>query len=179
MSADTRPVLLLVLAKTCGGCIKLKQTILPYLEPEVRRDGKVRLVKVEIPDMIRHNIPRYLKEGGIPDSAISEIIPYLEWFPNFLIISGSSWNRGRGLEISTFNGMKTPRGWEGNPAIPVTKDNLYKWINAEAEKGGRIPLGTLAQGNVNLVNQPVVHGTANQEKYVQTIGSINIVPRRF
>lgn len=196
MNTDTRPVLLLVLANTCGGCIKFKKTILPYLESDLQRENKVRIYKVDMPNMVRQDIPQHLSKNGIPDRMISEIIPYLEWFPNCLLVSGPSWNRGAGLEISSFNGMKSKAtgGWEGNPAVPVTKDNLLKWINSSVSTQSSIPLGTLTQsgfpqgssmgpsmgssmGSALGSSMGPSQGTATS--YVPTVGSINIVPRRF
>lgn len=178
--SDSRPVLLIILAETCSGCLKFKSTLLPQLESEVQRSRQVRLVKVNIPDMKREKIPEYLQRQGIQASMISEIVPYLEWFPNLLLVSGPSWNRGRNLEISSLNGTKTASGWQPSPKIPLTKDTINKWISDYSAKVGQSQV-VLTQGGSSVPPTAPFNAPAptSSVSYVPTVGAIRYKPRNF
>lgn len=119
-----KPVLAVITADTCGGCVMFKQRVWPQLKKKIQDSNKVKLVEINLPSL-RDRIPQQYPEG---------LQKWVGWYPTLGLFTADSWNSGGNLVGSVFNGT-----FEGDKikmlpqdqGRPMTVNDISDWIDRE------------------------------------------------
>ena len=114
-----KPVLVLVLSKTCGACANFKRKTLPDLENEFAGNNSINFVVLDFPDMSvtssNPSVGNYhpeLRNG------------YVRFFPTVALFPGNLWNDHK----SKLKGV-VKHGDENPPQIDYSKTSIVEWVN--------------------------------------------------
>jgi len=89
-----KPVLVLVMASTCGACQNFKRNSLDLLEKQLANNEKVEFLKYEFPDML---IPP--NDSNMKFEFHPQLRLFARWFPTFILFPDTLWfNKGSNLE---------------------------------------------------------------------------------
>jgi len=119
-----KPVLVVITADTCGGCVMFKQRVWQQLKQRIQQSGKVQLVEINLPT-VRDRIPSQYPTG---------LQKWVGWYPTLALFTPSSWKSGGQLQGSVFNGFlegdkikMVPQ----NQARAMTVEDIMDWIDRE------------------------------------------------
>lgn len=117
---EYKPILTLIMAKTCGACQNFKKRVWPSLKNELEREGKVNIVEIELPTT-----------GSTPsDKYHKDLKKYIGWFPTLSLFPASSWNnRSSDLKGIIKDGVITPSGVKNEGNIDLSKKSILAWVN--------------------------------------------------
>jgi len=114
-----KPVLVLVLSKTCGACANFKRKILPELEQEFGSSSNVNLVILDFPEMA---IPSFNPSVGNYHPGLRN--GFVHFFPSVALFPSNLWNDHK----SSLKGV-VKHGDEENPKIDYSKPGIVNWVN--------------------------------------------------
>lgn len=111
----SKPILLLLFAKSCGGCINFKRKTLPELESILSKDDRLTYQIIEFNDMQVTPTEKHhpdLKNG------------FVRFFPTFMIVPSNLWNNHKSK-------LKAAVKHEGEDPSKVdySKNSILAWVN--------------------------------------------------
>lgn len=110
-----KPIVLLVMAKTCSACVNFKRKLLPELEKELSADSRITYQIVEFDDMQIPNTGKHhpeLKNG------------FVRFFPTLMIVPANLWNNHKSKLKAVVK-----HGDEERPNVDYSKASILSWIN--------------------------------------------------
>lgn len=129
---DSRPVFVLITAKTCPGCVAFKKNTWDSLRDQLEKDNKVQIVTVEVPTTTSKPDPvKYHKD----------LSRFIGWFPTMILFPSSRWNNHNSELIGIVkNGKLVPPGTNNDDKfipehvemvgkIDLSKEDVLKWVD--------------------------------------------------
>lgn len=126
---DTRPIFVVITARNCSACDSFKggktpsrNSLWSQIQDKIKNKPDIRLIHIDVPQL---NVPENTqgtKGERIPRS-LSKIVQY---FPFFLVITGSSWNDAlRNPNATLKYKIYTPQRGD-------TADGILSWVDNTA-----------------------------------------------
>lgn len=148
---DSRPICLVITSKTCPHCDTFKKNTWGSLKQKLLNDTKIKLQEIELPT----------NRSPLGNEYPSELSNYIGWFPTILLITASSWNNKKGLEVVVFNGIINNGVAILDPDVnkrkPLTENNIIMWISNILKSDPRfnsLPPSSPTQSLNQLTNKP-------------------------
>jgi len=129
---DSRPVFVLLTAKTCPACHNFKRKVWPSLKESLKKDNQVQIVEIEVPTTnSKPNPVKYHKQ----------LSRFIGWFPTMSLYPAERWfNQSSDLIGIIKNGKIVPPGTDDKGKsypehvepigkINLTEDDTIKWVN--------------------------------------------------
>lgn len=153
----SKPVLVLIMSKTCGACIGFKRDKWGDLKNYLIKRNDVDIVEITV------DPPSTTLEQYHPDLA-----KYVGWYPTILLFSGSNWSN----KSSSLKGFVKNGKLEGDKVtnVPFEVNGMKKQIDYSPDS-----IGKWIDNNINnLDTETTKNNTKNNSKkmYVPTYGSV-------
>jgi hypothetical protein len=157
---DTRPVFVLITAKTCPGCLAFKRNTWDNLKEQLENEGKVQIVTVEVPTTM---------SKPDPEKYHKDLPRFIGWFPTMILFPANRWNNHNSELIGIVkNGRLLPPGTNENGnffpehvemvgKIDLSKEDILNWVNY-----------TITKDKMFIRNEPVNAAANNSNKNVNT-----------
>ncbi len=163
MSNFDKPVLVIATAQNCGGCIRYKNSTRHTLLQQLKNSSIV--------DIIEYDHPSTTTIDSVPPNFHPQFGAWVEWFPCFLLFSGSSWNAKNQPLVGAIYGATNQNGNITPDQQPpqITSDNIINWINREISSGkfknqisyDSLPASNVVYNSPNAYNAPNTYSTYN------------------
>jgi len=117
---DSKPVFVLIMAKTCGACQNFKRRIWSTLKKELIESDKVDIVEIEVPTTASApSTTKYHKD----------LRKFIGWFPTMSLFTGYSWNNPAStLKGIIKNGKMVNNRVETIGKPDFSKNSVLEWI---------------------------------------------------
>jgi hypothetical protein len=121
---NRKPVLVVMTSEACGHCANFKRNVLPYLERDLREDGRVKLITIDLPQLTS----KPSREEYHP-----ELRNYLGWFPTMSLFTPDTWYDRRSKLKGVLKDGKliqmhgTVKPVMGTPNI--SKNSIMEWVD--------------------------------------------------
>lgn len=111
----SKPVLLLVMSKKCGGCLQYKATAFPKIKAKLEKDPRFVFKIVELDDFNPGNIK----------TIHPEVKNFIRFFPTYVLFTGESFNDHKSKLVGVVNNS----GTEDEPKPNNGDEGLHEWIS--------------------------------------------------
>ncbi len=136
MANIDKPILVIVTAQGCRGCSNFKNSTRHALLQQLKAAGTV--------DIIEYDNPSVTPITSAPPNFHRDFGKWVEWFPCFLLFSGSSWKSQHqqlvgSIYAAVYQNGNLVRGTDGgilqDSTMHPTSDNIINWIRNEIASG--------------------------------------------
>lgn len=177
---DSRPVFVLITAKTCHACHGFRSHTWEDLKTELIKQGKVQVVEIDVPNT-----------QSKPDSTQyhPQLSRFIGWFPTMSLYPADRWNNHLSTLIGIIkNGKIVPPSDEQGEHIEtvgkmnLSKDDILKWVDYTITKE---KMFSGSQTPHNPPNNPSNIPTNNEPKIIKekirvpTSASVSASYRKF
>ena len=130
---SSKPVFVLITAKTCPGCVIFKKNTWDDLKKDLEKQNKVQIVTIEVPTT---------QSKPDPNKYHKDLSRFIGWFPTFILFPADRWNNPKSELIGIVkNGKLVPPGTNKDgkyiPEMvepvgkfnPSDKNDTLKWVD--------------------------------------------------